>query len=400
MTVKAICPDHPSVDQLLQCLNKLSNEQRERGMQLTLQGRLNESLIHLTLAIAANPLNPVLYLERSVINKRKSRYFEALDDIYQAVHLYKGGAETNIAYFKERISNHSLVILIELALKWYFSEQISLALGLANNLISSVPECFLLHLIKGDCLRKINANHEALRSYEKSMNLLELVDHSLLSDLIVKRICQTRLSLALSALADRRWEEAERQLETCLIHMPLVPEFHAIQGRIYFYIGKNDQAWEELLTCCYLLLSDWSLDQRTQGKWSQFPEEQKDRWISQLTTRLEYLTGPLLSHLTLCPLAVRQLANSEQCQRQARKIHRYIFEKRISVKHVPTFRAIRQFRRHSKGSSVRKFVNAPWPVFECSPSSLSSTRSRKSSDSKSLLLEKREIRAAMEKLRR
>ncbi|TPP67735.1 hypothetical protein FGIG_05509 [Fasciola gigantica] len=399
MTAKAICPDNSSVDQLLQGLNRLSNEQRERGMRLTLKGRLDESIIHLTLAIAANPLNPVLYLERSVVHQRKSRYFEALDDLCKAMHLHKDDAQKLDVNFARNVSDLSLVLLIELSLQWYFDGQIIMALCLIDNLIRTVPDYFLVYLIKGDCCRKMNADREALDNYEKGLDLLELVDHQPVSDVIINRICQTRFFLALKAVANCRWLEAEHELEQCIIRMPLVPEFHAVQGRIYLHFNKKEKAWKELLTCCYLLLSDWSLNRRTCGRWSKLNVKEKDKCIAHLTERVEYLTGSLVSSLVPCPLALRQLANGEACQSIAQNIHRYVREKNHDMKNFPKIPEIQRPSRRSKVGGVREFVKGPWPVFADAPSAVSSTSSGRSSKSKTPSVGKRQTREPVEQLR-
>ncbi|VDP73743.1 unnamed protein product [Echinostoma caproni] len=392
--VKSICPDHPAVEQLLQSLGHLSTEQRKRAMQLALKGRLDESLIHLTLAIAANPLNPILYLERSVVHRRKGQYWKALDDLCRAVH-FQSDSQSNKMEIMRTAQNQIFVTLIELVLQWYFDGQACIALYLIDNVIDAVPNYFLPYLIKADCYVQLNAKQNAVIHYERSLNCLKLTDPMLVRHTIVNRICQTRLSLALSAMTHLNWKGAEQELDHCVDYEPLVPEFHAFRGRVYYQLGKKEQAWQELLACCYLYISDWALNMRTSGRWSELPISVKDRLVVHLTRKLEWSAGSLISSFVAHPMALRELANGKCCVPVAQKINQFLRQ----YKSIGIERRNPWLSGCSRGKNLRDFLKAPWPRFEIESSRLSSLCSSRSSQSHSLIREKKQIKAQVEQIR-
>ncbi|CAL8084471.1 unnamed protein product [Calicophoron daubneyi] len=332
-TVRNLSPNHPVIDELTGSLIHIATTERAQAVQALLNNRYQDAIQHLDTAIAARPNLRILLLERGMVYRKIGYYLDALEDTLESIIVSPAekckspDEEEEQERLLQKSRSQLYLILLSMAVCFFQNCDYRGSLCLLDRIITLIrplPQSYILH---GDCNYALGDYEFALQDYEFALQLTMpkakgRIDKNIdaLKTELDRRICRTNFALSIAKIHDDRPSEALNLLNRCIELASLTPEIYATRANLHYYLGQTGAAWDDLMVCIYLLLSDWALGVRTENKWTKMTHSNQDRLLESITTYAEHLTGKLITRFIPTHFNLRKVANGKECQRAVRCI--------------------------------------------------------------------------------
>ncbi|XP_019615804.1 PREDICTED: uncharacterized protein LOC109463427 [Branchiostoma belcheri] len=239
----ALDPDQPEAQAMFAKLEKKAENYHNHACQLSINGKSNEALQKISMAIETNPSIPEFHVLRGATHRRLGDFNSAIDDYLLALDktdhneqdpTYMEGQRQLLLTYND--------FAVECFQKGFYDE----AIILLNKAIKGEKREKGLYINRGDCFFRQGDLHFALADYHQALEL-DPEDWAVRS-----RIAVVHSEFGVLDYEERNYQESETRFSLAIQNNPKVARFYVYRARARYMMENIRGAREDILMSLHL----------------------------------------------------------------------------------------------------------------------------------------------------
>ncbi|XP_035684637.1 tetratricopeptide repeat protein 16-like [Branchiostoma floridae] len=236
-------PEQPEAQAMLAKLERKAEDYHNHACQLSINGKSNEALQKISMAIETNPSIPEFHVLRGATHRRLGDFNSAIDDYLLALDktdhneqdpTYMEGQRQLLLTYND--------FAVECFQKGFYDE----AIILLNKAIKGEKREKGLYINRGDCFFRQGDLHFALADYHQALEL-DPEDWAVRS-----RIAVVHSEFGVLDYEERNYQESETRFSLAIQNNPKVARFYVYRARARYMMENIRGAREDILMSLHL----------------------------------------------------------------------------------------------------------------------------------------------------